>query len=131
MHYFSVTQTWTTPLPGAVHASAGQIKMNVASDTKKRTHSAGGATSAGDDGRRQLLVAGEGVQSRGRDMSVVLSGQVLQIQLHVHVFGRVAARELHVVGQQLALQLVLSEHRRVVQVLRHVGVRGRQLPSPG
>lgn len=65
-------------------------------------------------------------------MFVVLSGQILQIQLHVHVFGRVAARKLHVVSQQLTLQLVLGEHRRVVQVLRHVGVRMEgQLSSPG
>lgn len=56
-------------------------------------------------------------------MFLVLSGQVLQIKLHVHVLGRVAARKLHVVGQQFALQLVLGEHRRVVQVLRHVGVQ--------
>lgn len=56
-------------------------------------------------------------------MLLVLSGQVLQIKLNVHVLGRVAARELYVVSQQLALQLVLGEHRRVVQVLRHVGVR--------
>lgn len=56
-------------------------------------------------------------------MILVLRGQVPQIQLHVHVFGVVAARELHVVGQQLALQLVLGELGRVVQVLRHVGVQ--------
>lgn len=90
---------------------------------RAHTHSAGGAASVGQHGRRQLLVAGEGVRSAGRDMLLVLSGQLLQIKLHVHVLGRVAARKLHVVGQQLAFQLVLSEHRRVVQVLRHVGAQ--------
>lgn len=98
-----------------------QIQSEFHFETNNQTHSAGGATSAGHHGRRQLLVAGESVQSRGRDMLVVLSGQVLQIKLDIHVFGRVAARKLHVVGQQLALQLVLGEHRRVVQILRHVG----------
>lgn len=55
-------------------------------------------------------------------MADILGGQLLQVQLHEHVFGRVAARQLHVMGQQLDLQLVFGQHGRVVQVLRHVVV---------
>lgn len=66
-------------------------------------------------------------------MFFVLRGQVRQVQLHVHVLGRIAGRQLHVMGQQLALQLVLGEHRRVVQVLRHVdgASTGAEGESPG
>lgn len=66
------------------------------------TYSTGGAAGVRQRGRRQLLVAGERVRSCSRGASA-LAGQLRKIQLHVHVLRGVAARELHVVGQQLAL----------------------------
>lgn len=64
------------------------------------TYSTGGAAGVRQRGQRQLLVAGERVRSCG---ACALAGQLRKIQLHVHVLRGVAARELHVVGQQLAL----------------------------
>ena len=86
-----------------------------------KSHPSGGT--ARDHGRGQVLVAGEPVQGtppvQCRPARRVLHREVLQVQLDVHVLRGAWHGQLHVVGQQLILQLLLGESRGVVQVLRH------------
>lgn len=91
------------------------------------THPPGGGSAAAPGTERcglPLLVAGKvGLREGGR----VASGEVLQVELHVHVLALLAAREAHIVSDQLALQLLLGQHRRIRQELRH---RRRPQPPP-
>lgn len=99
-------------------------------DRETDTHPAGGATRVADNGRREVLVAGEAppspavvVQSRGGGgggfRPRVPRRQVLQVEPHVHVLGGAGAGQLHAVRGQLALEPLLGEDGRVVEVLRH------------
>lgn len=75
------------------------------------------ATFVGYHRGRQVLVAGESVG--GRVLLAVLRGQVLQIQLNVHLFLVLSAGKRHVIGYELTLQLVLRQNSRIVEKFCH------------
>lgn len=76
-----------------------------------------GPAPVGHHWSRQLFVAGEGVYRRA--LLVVLDGQILQIQLHIHFFLMLSAGKRHIVGCELVLQLIFRENRRIFQKFCH------------
>lgn len=70
-----------------------------------------------DRGRLAFLVAGEVrgplAVGAGGERRPVARREVLQVELHVNVLSLLSGRERHIVGDQLALQLVFGEHRGV------------------
>lgn len=91
----------------------------------------GGGPGAEDRGGLALLVAGEVrgplAVGAGGERRPVARREVLQVELHVHVFALLPRRERHIVGHQLTLQLLLRQDRGVFQELRHLG---GESPSP-
>ena len=90
-----------------------------------------GGPGAEDRGRFALLVAGEVRGSlavgAGGERRPVARREVLQVELHIHVFALLPGRERHIVGDQLTLQLLFRQDRGVFQELRHLG---GESPSP-
>lgn len=84
----------------------------------KPTHPARAAPVGDHGGWRQFLVAGEDIWRAAA--LFVLRGQILQVQLHIHVLPLVAVRQSHIMSQQYTFKLIFSEHRRVFQKFRHV-----------
>lgn len=89
---------------------------------------------AGEVGRPLAVGARGERRRRGRGRSrrrPVARREVLQVELHVDVLALLAGRERHVVGDQLALQLVFGQDRGVLQELRHLRARPTRTPLPG